>query len=179
LANVLKWIVLIILAILVALVVLWFVARHLAGTAEWARKLFESLSAFWRSLFGGAAPQDGDVVESVVVRVRPRPFADFSNPFADGSAAGRSPEELVRYSFTALEAWAFERDLPRRPDQTPLEFADRVADETPLGDDARRLVGLYARLAYARRRPPADSRVAVESFWRALARLDSEVPARL
>src|SRR5262249_13327008 len=78
LANVLKWLVLAILAVIVALVVLWFVARHLAGASEWARQLFEALSAFWRSLFGGSAPQDGDVVESVVVQERPRPFADFS-----------------------------------------------------------------------------------------------------
>ena len=72
-----------------------------------------------------------EIEEAVVVQERPRPFADFRNPFADGSAAGRSPDDLVRYSFAALEAWAFEHDLPRRPDETPLEFADRVGADVP------------------------------------------------
>jgi hypothetical protein len=168
-ANVVKWIALIVLAIVVALVVLWFMARHMSGASDWARKLFEALSAFWRSLFGGSAPEEGDVEETVVVQERPKPFADFRNPFADGSAAGRSPDALVRYSFAALEAWAFERDLPRRTDETPLEFADRVGAEVPtMADDSQRLTGLYARLAYAGRRLPEASREPVEAFWRAL-----------
>jgi hypothetical protein len=174
LANILKWITLTILAIVLALVVLWFVARHLGGASEWARKLAEALAALWRSLFGGSAPDSEDVVESVVVQERPRPFADFRNPFTDGSAAGRSPDELVRYSFAALEAWAFEQDLPRRPDETPLEFGDRLAAGVPdLADAGRRLTGLYARLAYARRRLPDVSRGPVEAFWRALDRAES------
>jgi hypothetical protein len=169
LANILKWIALVILAIIVALIVLWFVARHLAEASAWARKLFEALSAFWRSLFGGSAPETEAVEETVVVQKRPRPFAAFHNPFADGSAAGKSPDALVRYSFAALEAWAFERDLPRRPDETPLEFAERVGAEVEaLAADAGQLTALYARLAYAGRRLPEASRAPVEAFWRAL-----------
>ena len=157
LANILKWITLSILAIVLALFVLWFVARHLAGASDWARRLFEALSAFWRSLFGGSAPESEEIEEAVVVQERPRPFADFRNPFADGSAAGRSPDDLVRYSFSALEAWAFERDLPRRPDETPLEFGDRLRTEVPaLDEDATRLVTLYVRLAYARSAAAGD-----------------------
>ncbi len=196
LANILKWIVLAILAIIVALVVLWFAARHLSEVSDWARRLFEALSAFWRSLFGGSAPVTADIEEAVVVQERPRAFAAFRNPFADGSAAGRSPDALVRYSFAALEAWAFQRDLPRRPDETPLEFAERVgAGVAALAADARQLTGLYARLAYAGRRLPEASRATVEAFWRALessavasgsplhandrARLDSQRHVRL
>jgi hypothetical protein len=178
LANILKWIALIILAIVLILGVLWFVARHLAGASDWARKLFEALNAFWRSLFGGPAPETEDVVESVVVQERPRPFTDFRNPFADGAAAGWSSDELVRYSFVALEAWAFERDLPRRPDETPLEFADRIATEVPaLALDSQRLIGLYAGLAYARRRLPEASREQVRAFWQTLEQQASGVAA--
>ena len=97
---------------------------------------------------------------------RPKPFADFRNPFDDGSAAGQSPDDLVRYSFLALEAWAFERNLARRPDETPLEFAYRLGREIPpLERDAQRLTVLYARLAYARRRLPEGSRDVIREFW--------------
>jgi hypothetical protein len=169
LRNVVKWIALIGLVILFLLGMLWFVTRHLAGASGWARRLFESLSAFWRALFGQAAPVSEEIEEAVVVQDRPRPFAHFRNPFADGSAAGRSPAELVRYSFSALEAWAFERDLPRRPDETPLEFADRVGGAEPdLAEESCRLTGLYVGVAYGRRRLSDASRVQVEAFWRKL-----------
>jgi hypothetical protein len=168
-ANVLKWIALTILAIVFALAVLWFVARNFAGVSGWARKLFDSLSALWRSLFGGSAPVEEAVEDAVVVQERPRPYAEFPNPFADGTAAGRSSGDLVRYSFAALEAWAFEQELPRRPDETPLEFADRVGAAAPdLDEPARRLTGLYAGLAYGRRRLPESARGHVEAFWRKL-----------
>jgi hypothetical protein len=169
LANTFKWITLILLAVILAFVVLWFVARHLAGGSDFARRLFEALSSFWRSLFGGSAPEMEDFEEAVVVQERPRPFDDFRNPFTDGSAARRSPEDLVRYSFAALEAWAVERDRPRRPDETPLEFGDRLRTEVPtVGEDAARLAALYARLAYARRRVPEACRPQLETFWRKL-----------
>jgi hypothetical protein len=167
--NVVKWIALIGLVILFLLGILWFVTRHLAGASDWARRLFESLSAFWRALFGRAAPVSEEIEEAVVVQERPRPFGHFRNPFADGSAAGRSPAELVRYSFAAMEAWAYERDVPRRPDETPLEFADRVGiAESELADESLRLTGLYVGMAYGRRRLPDASRVHVEAFWRKL-----------
>src|SRR5207248_5329116 len=100
------------------------------------------------------------------------------NPCADGSAARRSPDELVRYSFAALEAWAYERDLARRDDETPLEFADRLGGEVPALDaGGRALTALYGRLAYARRRPPEASRAQVEHFWQALEGMESPAVA--
>ena len=56
-ANAVKWIALVILALVVAVVAVWFAARHLASVSESARKLFEALSAFWRSLFRVPAPE--------------------------------------------------------------------------------------------------------------------------
>ena len=48
-----------------------------------------------------------------------RRFADFSDPFAAGTAGRYPPEELVRYTFEALEAWARDNGQPRLPEQTP------------------------------------------------------------
>src|SRR5262249_29839800 len=97
------------------------------------------------------------------------PFSSFANPFADGRARRLSPEELVRYSFEALQAWAWERDLGRRPEETPLEFVARLGDEVPaLEADAVRLANLYVRALYARGPLPATCRAAVQQFWEAL-----------
>src|SRR5262249_37078357 len=99
----------------------------------------------------------------------PRPFSSYLNPFRDGTAAGQPPAELVRYSFAALEAWAWESDLGRRPEETPLEFTARVGDELPALEDATgRLAALYVRVTYARATLPANSLGVVQQFWRQL-----------
>lgn len=75
----------------------------------------------------------------------------------------------MKYSFAALEAWAWEHEQGRDPQETPLEFAGRLAKEhQSLETSAPRLAGLYARLAYARGALPEASRAHVEEFWRQL-----------
>jgi hypothetical protein len=166
-APVLKWIVFAALAVVVVVFLLRGGLRYLANFFDWARRLLESLRAFWEGLFGRrraeAAGEEGEVEER---RPQPRPFAAYRNPFHDGRAEEMSPAELVRYSFEALEAWAFEHDLPRMADETPLEFADRVGGDVPaLEAEAKRLAALYARVLYAKGGLPANWRPVVEKFW--------------
>lgn len=166
-APVLKWIVFAVLAVVVIVFLLRGGLRYLANFFDWARRLLESLRAFWKGLFGRrraeAAGEEGEVEER---RARPRPFASYPNPFHDGRAEGISPAELVRYSFEALEAWAFEHDLARMTDETPLEFADRIGGDAPaLEEAAKRLAALYARVLYAKGGLPANWRAVVEQFW--------------
>src|SRR5262249_20412397 len=127
-----------------------------------------ALQAWWDRLFGR-----GKKVETAAENValegatpQPRPFAAFRNPFRDGSAAKRSPQELVRYSFAALQAWAWEQGLARADDETPLEFPRRLGAERPaLDDDARQLAFLFARVVYARGSLPSGTAGAVQQFW--------------
>jgi hypothetical protein len=166
-APVLKWIVFAVLAVVVIVFLLRGGLRYLANFFDWARRLLEALRAFWEGLFGGrraeSAAEGGEVEER---RAPLRPFRDYSNPFHDGRADEMSPAELVRYSFEALEAWAFEHDLARMTDETPIEFADRVGGDVPaLEADARRLAALYARVLYAKGGLPANWRAVVEQFW--------------
>jgi hypothetical protein len=173
LSNVLKWIVLAVFVVLIVGFVGWFVLKNLSSAHRWARDLLNALAAFWQSLFGGKRTETIEAEEETAAEIveKPRPFEDFRNPFADGTAAGQSPEALVRYSFAALEAWAYEQDLSRRDDETPLEFAHRLGEAVPrVEDETRQLAGLYVRMAYARRRLPESCRPTVEQFWR---RLDS------
>jgi hypothetical protein len=166
-ADVLKWIMFAVLAVMV----LFFIFRHglrfLSNFMPWAKNLLAAIDAWLKGLFGGrekvvreSAPAESLAVESRV------PFTAFSNPFVDGSAAGRSPEDLARYTFQAFEAWAGDRDLARPPEETPLEFAARVGDQhTWLRPDARKLSMLVARMAYAGGNLPSDSKQTIETFW--------------
>src|SRR5262249_19063851 len=133
--------------------------------------LLEALRNFWARLFGSkekeAAKAAATATEPAAATKRPpRPFRSFRNPFEDGSAERLPPDEVVRYTFMALHSWAYERDLGREPDETPLEFAGRVGAEVPgLDEYARRLATLYARAVYARGTLPASSLAAVRQFW--------------
>jgi hypothetical protein len=79
------------------------------------------------------------------------------------------PDELVRYTFEAFEAWARERGFQRRPDQSPLELIRQaVPQHSPLLAEARQFARLYNEVAYA---PGSVSNAAVENlnqFWRLL-----------
>src|SRR5207249_1383683 len=90
----------------------------------------------------------------------------YSNPFRDGSAQRWPPERLVRYSFEALQAWAREVDLERQRGETPLEFAERIGNETPaLERDVQRLAGFYVAIAYARQTLTPACLEPLEHFW--------------
>ena len=61
-----------------------------------------------------------------------------------------SADQLVRYLFAALEAWARENGCPREPKETPHEFARAVAGrERALLPGATCLADLYCEAAYA------------------------------
>ncbi len=170
-APILKWIVFGVIAVVAVIFVLRGGLRWLANFFDWARRLLESLRAFWEGLFGrrqavAAADGEGEVEER---RAEPRPFRYYRDPFANGRADEMSPAQLIRYSFEALEAWSFEHDLPRMTDETPIEFADRVGREVPsLEGDAKRLAALYARVLYAKGGLPSNWRSVVEQFWEKL-----------
>jgi hypothetical protein len=171
LAKVLKWIVFGVLILVVAFYVLRSGLQFLANFTNWARRLLDALRAWWAGLFGGSqssAPPEEEMMDRAQ-RSRPRPFASFRNPFLDGSAEQMSPDEVARYSFEALQSWAWERGLGRQPEETPAEFAERLAEGAPALDTAgRRLAALYARSVYARGRLTSASLQALRSFWEQL-----------
>ena len=148
--------------------------------AVW-RNRYELLSAisnfgqwlmdFWHNLFGGKVSEDDEADEETSSK-KPtrRPFADFIDPFASGMADRYSQAELVRYTFEAVEAWAREHGQPREADQTPHEFARRLAlNFSSLGEDARQLADLYAQAAYSPVTLPAASVVRLSHLWQNFA----------
>jgi hypothetical protein len=172
LANILKWIVIAIVAVVVLFVLLRNGLRFLANFTAWARRLLASLRAFWQGLlgwFGGRSRSATDDEEEQDEQAAPRPFADFRDPFRAGTADRMSNERLVRYCFDALQAWAQERDLGRQAGETPLEFARRIGEETPALDmPARKLASFYVQIAYAKGTLGKSCREPLKQFWEIL-----------
>jgi hypothetical protein len=122
-------------------------------------------------LLGGRFPATANVTpaSSAPVQTPPRPFAAFPDPFASGAARQLDPRELVIYTFRALEAWGREHDCPRMDDQTPHEFAGRLAlAAEDVGREATRLADLYCAVAYSNL-PLVPAHVGrLENLWKIL-----------
>ncbi len=157
-----KWLVYAIL-IAIALYVAW---RNRVAVMNFLQNLWnEFLSLFGRKPVEAAAEEE-ESAEPAVPRV---PFASFRNPFATGAFRKHSPAELVRYSFEALQAWAFEHGVGRSPDQTPIEFGQQLRlQKVPCGAEANELGQLYAQVAYAGYRPDDQALPVLERLWRKL-----------
>jgi hypothetical protein len=99
----------------------------------------------------------------------PRPFSAFPDPFSTGEANRWPPNQLVVYTFRALEAWGREHDCPRMEDQTPHEFAGRLGGTTDeIGREATRLADLYCAAAYSNRALAPASVQRLENLWKTL-----------
>jgi hypothetical protein len=96
----------------------------------------------------------------------PAGLAAFVDPF-DGHM---SPEEIVRYSFTALEVWGREHECPRREESTIHEFAqDAAAREPDLAREFRLLADLYAHVTYAPGGITNSQIQPLRRFWRRMS----------
>jgi len=157
-----------IIYLLLGLFVLYVVVRHWTRIVAVLRQILEELRNLWLSLFGGRKKTSMDAERALTEQKAPRhrPFASFSNPFDSSAARLMPPAELVVYTFDALQAWAEEHRLGRRPEQTPMEFTSvlgvRVAE---FSDDVGEVGKLYARVAYAGVSPSPKSAAALERLW--------------
>jgi hypothetical protein len=166
-AGALKWFIFAIVAILVVVFVVLAILRYLAPFTNWAQRLLDAIRNWWANLWGRKAPAPRKAEAAVPLGpLRPPPFNEFSNPFADGSASGRDLAELVAYTFMAFDSWAWDRDCGRDLAETPLEFAARVIDLFPdLGEVIARFAKVYARVSYSDDEPPDDTLAVLEEMW--------------
>ncbi|RCS54505.1 DUF4129 domain-containing protein [Bremerella cremea] len=126
---------------------------------------------FWNSLFGGKKKESGEQEEAAPAQKPRRRFASYRNPFQDPAWKKKPAEEWVRYSFSALEAWADERGHARKEEQTPGEFAlmlEQHFDE--LTENVRRAAELYGQVAYGSGKAPGETLEILRKLWQNLNR---------
>jgi hypothetical protein len=134
------------------------------------QQIWQAISDILRALgelFGGRKTIDnGNAGEESLSRSRLPSFADYRDPFLTDEHRRQSPEELVRYTFAAFEAWARDRGRPRTPDCTPQELINLAVDpKTAMYEETRRLVRMYGELAYGSRRIPREATNALRTVW--------------
>jgi hypothetical protein len=155
----------------VAIAVVYGLIRYWAEVRAFINAAWREIVALWQSIFGGRSATADEATEALAPVRRTRPFASYANPFTSGAADGKRPSAVVQYSFEALEAWAADHDGPRLAEETPLEFAARLAGaHPPLAAGAQELASLYARVAYARDPLQGENLAGVRQLWIALQR---------
>lgn len=171
-----KWIVWAVIAIMAIGGIAIFILRYLAPFTTWAKNLLDWLRGLFARKDRPKRNRDSsdDQEDAPMIR-RPPPFADFSNPFADGSAKRMSLPELIEYSFTAMDAWAWDHDSGRLDHETPNEFATRIVENwEPMNPVGPRLATLFVRSLYSRDELPAkDAIETLRTFWRTIESFES------
>ncbi|MEX0793268.1 MAG: DUF4129 domain-containing protein [Pirellulaceae bacterium] len=156
---------LLIYAVVLALI-LYVAWRYRAEIAEAWQKFLAELRDFWNKLFARETRTDVEPAAAETPVDRGKPFSSFRNPFTDPAWRGRSVEEVIRYSFLAVEAWGREQGVTRLPDETPGEYARNLeARFAEVGQFARQLANFYSRIAYGDGKAPSGSEQVVRKLW--------------
>lgn len=152
--------------VVVLAVILYVAWRYRAEIAEAWQKFLAELRDFWNKLFGRESRPGIEPSATETPVDRGKPFSSFRNPFTDPAWRGRSVEEVIRYSFLAVEAWGREQGVTRLPDETPGEFAKNLeARFAEIGQFARQLANFYSRIAYGDGKAPSGSEMVVRQLW--------------
>jgi hypothetical protein len=147
----------------------YLVWRYRAEVLAAIQAFLQSLREFWEKLFGSRREVSPEAALPTQPVALPTPFADFADPFSSGQAGSYLPEELVVYTFRAVEAWAREHDCPRLEHQTPHEFAAQIADHhEAVGQQTLGLAELYCAVAYSERNVDPRRTGQLAGLWRVL-----------
>lgn len=159
------------LLFLVALAVLatWWLFRQRDLLFQIARSLLAGLAGFFRDLFKFSwSFKKASLVSTGPQSKRVR-FAGFRNPFLSDQYSSWTQEQLILYSFEALQAWAEEHGVEPRPDRTAREFCAEVGNRFPeITPELSQLSWLYSHAAYRRSVPGGCDLEPVGKLWRFL-----------
>lgn len=152
-----------------ALAAIYFAWKFRDQIAESWKKFVQDMRDLWNYLFGRKEPVLATVEPTLEAQRQPQ-FPTFGYPFASG-APKRTPEQLVRYTFQALEAWGADKGIPRDRDQTAEEFARKLTNqcaEPEIGPLARDLARHYDEIAYGSGHAGGDAANSAQRLWRTL-----------
>ena len=150
---------------------LYFLVRYWEQFVAAWKKFLAELRSFWNWLRGLRERPETESAEAGAQVAPPvyRSFASFSNPFNRSSRHKWTVEQMVLYSFEALEAWARESGYGRQEHETPSEFTRSLGKHSKeLAPSMRRIGKLYSRAAYAPGKLPDSCLDDVRSFWQLL-----------
>ena len=151
----------------VVLAAMWWLVRKRELFLQMARGFWAAVLKFFRDLFGIFTFQ------KVRTETRPNiqksnlfPFLSYHNPFLTGGEESWTHEKIVLYSFEALQAWAAEKGIQPRLEQTASEFCEEVGKHFPeIYSALYGLSFLYGYAAYGEPAPAKYDLAPVRDLW--------------
>jgi hypothetical protein len=131
-------------------------------------RFIQDLKDLFAGLFGRKPKPDAGPMEAEdLLKPRPiKPFAHYANPFRNGQEQHMGTIELIAYTYDALQAWGAENGCPKRPDQTPTEYAQEIArHDAEVALEARNIAQLYLRAAFSTTPPSVESHKQLKQAW--------------
>ena len=99
-----------------------------------------------------------------------QPFKRFKNPFLTGGDRIWSPEQLIIYSYEALQSWAVDQVENKGSPQTPRELCEQLGEELPEAKaELDHLAYLYVHVVYGASLPPSYDPEKLRRVWAYLA----------
>jgi hypothetical protein len=148
----------------------WWVFRRRHLLLQIAQSLIAAMAQFFRNLF-----QLGLLVKNTTAKAeertpRPHPFAAYQSPFLTGKDKSWTAEQLILYSYEALQAWAVEQGIQFQPEQTAREFCLLLGQTFPdTAPELNRLAFLYGHAAYGFAVPAGCDLEPVRKLWHYLS----------
>lgn len=164
--------------LLLALAVLvgWWIFRRRDLLLQIFRELWAALVGFFKNLFSfRLAGRGAKAPKTVAPRLA---FASYQNPFATGDAAAWPPQQLILYSFEALQHWAAERGIEVGPERTAREFCSMIGSGFPeVASELNHLAFLYGHAAYGTAIPRGYDQESLRKLWEFMSVAQLPAPA--
>jgi Domain of unknown function (DUF4129) len=160
-----------ILLLITALLIAWWLFRRWHLIAHIVRSFVAALIQFFRNLLDfGLVAKSRRASQAIWTPRKRRAFAAYENPFVTGSDRVWSPEQLILYSYEALQVWAEEQGVKPQPQRTAREYCHGLGKKFPEVDsELNRLSVLYGHAAYGMKLPENCDLEPVKQLWRHLS----------
>jgi hypothetical protein len=151
-----------------ALVIGGWLIRRRYMLLEMIRSIIAALREFFRKLFDlTPTRKPAKKIEAVTAPARHSTFAEYKNPFFAAKDYAWSPEEIMIYSYEAVQVWAREQGIAPRPEETAREFCARLGEhQSELESHLHQLARLYAHAAYGKKLPSNSDLEPIKELWR-------------
>jgi hypothetical protein len=154
----------------VVIVIFWLLfIRYRTLIWQTLQNVWAAILKFIADLFGSRQPKERSVT-SAPPAAKGQPFKFFKNPFLTGGDRIWSPEQLIVYSYDALQSWAIEKAESTGSPQTPRELCQQLGREIPdAAVELDHLAYLYGHVVYGASLPASYDPEKLRRVWAYLA----------
>jgi hypothetical protein len=161
-----------------AILIIWWLIRQRDLILQIATSVLAALEQFFRNLFQLGSRMKRTTLKREERTPRQHPFAAYRSPFLTGKDKSWTAEQLILYSYEALQAWAVEQGIQSQPQQTAREFCVLLGETFPdAAAELNRLSFLYGHAAYGNAVPAGCDLEPVRKLWCYLSAPDIVKPS--